>query len=194
MSLDVFQILELAFFIDSKDGVRVLKNAFSGGVVRQVLATLSSLAQSLARYPIRDISEQVFSFQEVEVILVTLAKEIEELTNLCSSMNLQIKKPSPFKEAVLSALNSYKRVHFAGHGFTDHSNPSKSHFLLKDWETEPLTIAKLLETNLRKQMPFLAYLSTCGTEQIKHDELIDESLHLISACQLSGFQHVIDTL
>ena len=123
-----------------------------------------------------------------------VTKEIDELTNLCSSMNLQIEKPSPFKEAVLSALNSCTIFHFAGHGFTDDSDPSKSHLLLKDWETEPLTVAKLFETNLRKQTPFLAYLSACGTGQIKHDELIDESLHLISACQLAGFQHVIGTL
>lgn len=121
-------------------------------------------------------------------------KEIDELTRLCSSMNLQVKKPLPYKEPVLSALNSCKIFHFAGHGLTDNSDPSKSHLLLEDWETEPLTVASLLETNLRKQTPFLAYLSACGTGQIKHDELIDEGLHLISACQLAGLQHVVGTL
>jgi CHAT domain-containing protein len=58
----------------------------------------------------------------------------------------------------------------------------------------PLTVANLFETNLRGHTPFLAYLSACGTGQVKLDQLIDEGLHLISACQLAGFQHVIGTL
>lgn len=144
--------------------------------------------------------------QSEDIILVAMPKtskkgnlqfatnEIDELTNFCNFMNLQIKKPSPFKKAVLSALNSCKIFHFADHGFIDDLDPFKSHLLLKDWETKSLTIAKLFEKNLRKQMPFFVYFSTCGTGQIKHDEFIDESLHLISACQLAGFQHVVDTL
>ena len=121
-------------------------------------------------------------------------QEVDELTKLCSSMNLQAKQPLPYTKSVLSALNDCKIFHFAGHGLTDNLDPSKSQLLLKDWETEPLTVKKLFETNLRKNMPFLAYLSACGTGQIKHNKLIDESLHLISACQLAGFQHVIGTL
>ena len=66
--------------------------------------------------------------------------------------------------------------------------------ILNDWETEPLTVASLLEINLWKQAPFLAYLSACGTGQIKQGKFIDESLHLISACQLAGFRHVVGTL
>lgn len=91
-------------------------------------------------------------------------------------------------------INSCKIFHFAGHGLTNPSDPSKSPLFLEDWETEPLTVARLLEINLQKQTPFLAYLSTCGTVQIKRDELIDEGLHLISAFQLAGFQHVVGTL
>ncbi|KAL8646924.1 MAG: hypothetical protein Q9210_005856 [Variospora velana] len=30
--------------------------------------------------------------------------------------------------------------------------------------------------------------------QVEHDELIDESLHLMGACQLAGFQHIVGTL
>ena len=121
-------------------------------------------------------------------------QEILELERLCSSMNLQVVKPLPYKEHVLAALNDCKIFHFAGHGFTDPSDPSKSHLLLSDWETEPLTVANLLEINLWKQAPFLAYLSACGTGQVKQDNSIDESLHLISACQLAGFRHVVGTL
>lgn len=56
-----------------------------------------------------------------------------------------------------------------------------------------MTVARLFETNLQKQSPFIAYLSTCGIVQIKRNELI-EGLHLISAFQLVGFQHVVGTL
>jgi CHAT domain-containing protein len=52
----------------------------------------------------------------------------------------------------------------------------------------------LLETNLRESFPFLAYLLACGTGQIKDNKSVDESIHLISACQLAGFCHVIGTL
>ena len=121
-------------------------------------------------------------------------QEIHELERLCSSMKSQVIKPLPYKEEVLSALSSCTIFHFAGHGFANSSDPSKSHLLLNDWETEPLTVASLLEINLRKQAPFLAYLSACGTGQIKQGKFIDESLHLISACQLAGFRHVVGTL
>jgi CHAT domain-containing protein len=57
-----------------------------------------------------------------------------------------------------------------------------------------MTVSSLFETNIYDQRPFLAYLSACGTGQVKHSELMDEGLHLITACQLAGFQHVIGTL
>lgn len=55
-------------------------------------------------------------------------------------------------------------------------------------------MASLFQVNLRNRRPFLAYLSACGTGQVKHDRLIDEGPHIINACQLAGFQHIIGTL
>jgi hypothetical protein len=43
-------------------------------------------------------------------------------------------------------------------------------------------------------LPFLAYLSACGTGQIRDQTFSDESIHLINACQISGFRHAIGTL
>lgn len=99
-----------------------------------------------------------------------------------------------YKKSVLLTLNSCKIFHFVGHEFIDDSNPFKDHLLLEDWETESLTIAKFLEKNLRKQMSFFAYFSTCEIDQIKYDKFIHESLHLINACQFAEFLHVVDTL
>jgi len=94
-------------------------------------------------------------------------QEIDELERLCSPKELQVSKPSPYKEQVLSALSSCKIFHFAGYGSTHGSDPLRSFLLLKDWKEEPLTVASLLTTNLRKQTPFLAYLSAGGTGRIK---------------------------
>ena len=122
------------------------------------------------------------------------ALEIEKLDHLCRVENVPVLRPSPLQKDVLSALADCNIFHFAGHGMTDPSNPLSSQLLLKDWKDQPLTVSKLLETNIRSRAPFLAYLSACGTGQIKREELMDESLHLIGAYQLAGFQHVIGTL
>ena len=122
------------------------------------------------------------------------AKEIDMLEKLCSLMKLQVTKPRLFQKDILSALTDCDIFHFAGHGRTDQSDPSKSSLLLKDWEKEPLTVATLFETSIHSRARFLAYLSACGTGQVKHTDLIDEGLHLISACQLAGFRHIVGTL
>lgn len=118
-------------------------------------------------------------------------KEIGVLHNLCKSMKLHPIEPGRRKEDVISHLPQCKIFHFAGHGYTNGADPSKSHLLLQD---EPLTVANLLEIDLRKHSPFLAYLSACGTGRVKDERFVDESIHLISGCQLAGFRHVIGTL
>jgi hypothetical protein len=121
-------------------------------------------------------------------------KEVRMLRHVCQSMNLEPIEPVPQRDIVLSHLRKCKIFHFAGHGHTDTADPSKSQLFLEDWQTHPLTISSLLELNLQREGPFLAYLSACGTGQIKSQRLFDEGIHLISACQLAGFRHVIGTL
>ncbi|KAI0454892.1 CHAT domain-containing protein [Xylaria acuta] len=53
------------------------------------------------------------------------------------------------------------------------------------------TVTALLEMNLRKHSPFLAYLSACGTGRVRDDDFLDESIHLITAFQLAEFRHVV---
>jgi CHAT domain-containing protein len=91
-------------------------------------------------------------------------------------------------------LPNFKIFYFAGHGHTDNFDLSQSSLLLQDWKSNRLTVATLLEMNLRERSPFLAYLSACGTGQFKDKKFVDESIHLISACQLAGFHLVIGTL
>ncbi|KAK6721024.1 hypothetical protein SNK05_004116 [Fusarium graminearum] len=118
-------------------------------------------------------------------------KEIEIVQDLYKSLGLETVRPSPRKEDVSEGLLDCKVFHFAGHGATDEEDPSNSHLLLEDWKEDRFCVADLQRMNLREHAPFLAYLSACGTGQMKRYNLVDESIHLISAYQLAGFRHVI---
>lgn len=119
------------------------------------------------------------------------SQEINKIARLGASMQLQVIQPQPFREEVVSAIKDCKIFHFAGHGRNDPSDPLETSLILRDGR---LTVASLFDTNLQSQRPFLAYLSACGTGQIKNDRFLDEGLHLISACQLAGFRHVIGSV
>ncbi|CAH0054073.1 unnamed protein product [Clonostachys solani] len=103
----------------------------------------------------------------------------------------QISSPEPRREDILAALRDCEVFHFAGHALADRSDPLQSSLIL---HAEHLSVASVLEVNLQSRAPFLAYLSACGTGQIKQNELVNERLHLIAAYQLAGFRHVIGTL
>ncbi|KAL5615839.1 hypothetical protein FOBRF1_004587 [Fusarium oxysporum] len=121
-------------------------------------------------------------------------KELSIVRELCESMELHIAEPKRQTQEVLAQLKDCDIFHFAGHGETDETNPLKSQLRLEDWQTQSLAVSDLLSLKLRDNPPFLAYLSACGTSQIKDKRLLDESLHLISACRLAGFRHVVGTL
>ncbi|KAG5812683.1 hypothetical protein H9Q74_012637 [Fusarium xylarioides] len=121
-------------------------------------------------------------------------KEISIVRKLCDSMELCTVEPKRQTQEVLAELQDCDIFHFAGHGETDETNPLKSQLRLEDWQTQSLAVSDLLNLKLRDNPPFLAYLSACGTSQIKDKRLLDESLHLISACRLAGFRHVVGTL
>ncbi|KAM0148086.1 hypothetical protein ACHAPG_010202 [Botrytis cinerea] len=123
--------------------------------------------------------------------LLFAEEEIVALNTLCKSMDLIPLEAEAQMESVKSHLPKCKIFHFAGHGHTNLTDPSQSSLLLEDGR---LTVATLLEMNLRESSPFLAYLSACGTGQIGDEKFFDESIHLISAYQLAGFRHVIGTL
>ncbi|PNP85111.1 hypothetical protein FNYG_01636 [Fusarium nygamai] len=121
-------------------------------------------------------------------------KEVSIVRKLCDSMELCTVEPKRQTQEVLSELKDCDIFHFAGHGETDETNPLKSQLRLEDWQTQSLAVSDLLNLKLRDNSPFLAYLSACGTSQIKDKRLLDESLHLISACRLAGFRHVVGSL
>ncbi|CAH0054471.1 unnamed protein product [Clonostachys solani] len=119
------------------------------------------------------------------------SQEVEQIAKLCNFSQFHVSRPENRREDVLAQVNGCDIFHFAGHGMSNLSNPLKSSLLLCDG---PLTVSRLLETDLRIQRPFLAYLSACGTGQVKQRRLEDEGIHLMSACQVAGFQHAIGSL
>ncbi|KAI8711117.1 CHAT domain-containing protein [Fusarium sp. LHS14.1] len=148
----------------------------------QVPAQARALMVAMEHTP--DSSPLPFAGEEVKAVL--------EAFRPMSVKLLQLDQRT--KEMVLALLRDSDIFHFAGHGYTDDTDPSQSHLRLQDWEENPLTVADLLAMNLREQNPFLAYLGACGTGQIEEAKHLDEGVHLISACQLAGFRHVVGTL
>ena len=97
----------------------------------------------------------------------------------------------PTHDAVLEHLPHCAIAHFACHGASDHTDPSRSRLLLHDHATRPLTIAALAPVRLDRAE--LAYLSACHTA-MPGAQLLDESIQLASAFQLAGFPHVVAAL
>ncbi|KAH6880715.1 CHAT domain-containing protein [Thelonectria olida] len=176
------------------------------GSSRTVLDRAMSSYSSSVKAIIQSRQRQVNSPSQARALVVSMketpghhalpfaTKEAAVLRDWCDSMGVDTVTPERKKQDILSHLPSCSIFHFAGHGHTNSSDPSQSALLLEDWETEQLTVAALLEIDLRGRQPFLAYLSACGTGEIKDERFVDESLHLVSAFQLSGFRHVIGTL
>ncbi|KAL6832827.1 CHAT domain-containing protein [Trichoderma camerunense] len=131
---------------------------------------------------------------EEQAPLVHAGREVDSILNILKSKGVNCNLPQPYKGDVLSAMMTCQIFHFAGHGETHPTDPLQSTLLLRDWQSEPLTIASLLESNLTSNSPFLAYLSACGTGRVINEKLEDESIHLASAFQIAGFRHVIGTL
>jgi tetratricopeptide (TPR) repeat protein len=97
----------------------------------------------------------------------------------------------PTKAAVLAELGRCAVAHFACHGDSHPTDPSRSLLLLHDHATDPLTVADLAPVRLDHAR--LAYLSACRTAA-RTAALVDEAVHLTSAFQLAGFPHVVGTL
>ncbi|KAF5625053.1 TPR domain protein [Fusarium sp. NRRL 52700] len=121
-------------------------------------------------------------------------KEVSLVKGLCSSMSLSPVEPAQQKQEVISHLPNCTIFHFAGHGSSNSEDPLSSQLLLNDSNIDPFTVGSLLDVKMHDNPPFLAFLSACSTGRIDEERFSDENIHLISACQLAGFRHVIGTL
>ncbi|KAI1009717.1 hypothetical protein LB504_002980 [Fusarium proliferatum] len=120
--------------------------------------------------------------------------EVEMLQKQCPLLHLRPEMPEPYTDAVLEAMKTCTVFHYAGHGSARFANPSDSCLLLKDWQSNALTVDRLHGIHIQDSRPFLAYLSACETKASDRVQLLDESLDLTNAFQLAGFRHVVGTL
>lgn len=100
----------------------------------------------------------------------------------------------PSAAEVLEKLHLYNAVHFACHGVPDGRDPSNSSLILlkSNGTNDRLTVRDISSTNTENAQ--LAYLSACCTADNPAVMLGDETIHLASAFQLVGFNHVIATM
>jgi len=124
-----------------------------------------------------------------EASLPYVEKEIEEVESLLmkASINTMVQM-NPIKEDAIATLHTHSIVHFACHGHSE-SDPSQSCLLLQDC---PLTVTDLVSLNIESAK--FAYLSACHTSAMRNIELLDESINLSAAIQLSGYPSVVGSL
>lgn len=117
-------------------------------------------------------------------------REVEVIEPLLSS-SCEERISCPDNNSVLSGLKTCSRFHFAGHGWTDVSDPSKSCLVLG---SDLLTVNDISQAKLHDKPVYMAYLSACSTSENRATSLQDEGLHLVNAFQLSGIPHVVGSL
>lgn len=123
------------------------------------------------------------------------AAEVKEIIELTDGSILTRHLDQPNAQTVLDQLKGglFKAIHFACHGVTDNTDPSGSHLvLLKDGKADKLTVEDISGRSIAGAQ--LAYLSACSTANNPELRLADETIHIASAFQLAGFNHVIATM
>ncbi|KAH6974920.1 CHAT domain-containing protein [Ilyonectria destructans] len=127
-------------------------------------------------------------------------EEMEEILNSARSHIRTTVLTHPSADQVLEALKTSRIAHFACHGTSDNSDPSKSSLILQKKSTQPgeaseqdrLTVHRVSELRLRHAQ--IAYLSACSTAENKAARLSDEVIHVVSGFQVAGFPHVVGCL
>ncbi|MGX1916060.1 CHAT domain-containing protein [Streptomyces phaeochromogenes] len=95
--------------------------------------------------------------------------------------------PAARVDAVLDALAVAATVHFACHGISDPTDPSRSRLELADG---PLEVARIVRKRLPRAQ--LAVLLACHTART--DRMPDEAVHLTSAFLTAGYPQVVGAL
>ncbi|KAF5637706.1 30S ribosomal S17P protein [Fusarium sp. NRRL 52700] len=180
----------------------VYKTDTSDNVLDRVVSSYQTSVQSIIRGRKRPTATRPLQ----QALLVSMEKtpgsfdlpnapkEVATVRKVCESMSMTTVESKPRKQDIIAQLFQSDIFHYAGHAYTDGYNPIESYLCLDDDKTNCLTVSNLLDNNLQRQSPFLAYLSACGTGEMQNNNLTDEGIHLIAGFQLLGFRHVIGTL
>jgi tetratricopeptide (TPR) repeat protein len=106
---------------------------------------------------------------------------------------------NPDAASTIAQLQECNVAHFACHGISDPSDPSKSGLILQkagsgteELQQDILSVQAVSHTYLSQAD--IAYLSACSTAQNQATGLTDEVLHVVSGFQVAGFRHVVGCL
>jgi len=99
---------------------------------------------------------------------------------------------NPRASTVLEAIQSYKLVHLPCTGISDTDDPSNSHFLFSNTESDQPEIFSVRDiARIHIDGAQLAYLLADTSALVKPNNLADEVINMASAFQLAGFSHVL---
>ncbi|SPJ80737.1 uncharacterized protein FTOL_08841 [Fusarium torulosum] len=171
-------------------------------VLDRVISSYQTSVQSLVRgrkrhAPTRPLHQALLVGMETtpgSSSLPNASKEIDAVRRACETMSIDAVELKPRKKEIMSQLLESEIFHYAGHAYTDSNDPAESYLCLEADKADCITVSNLMDINLQRQSPFLAYLSACRTGEMQNSHLADEGIHLISGFQLLGFRHVIGTL
>jgi CHAT domain-containing protein len=164
-------------------------------VISSYAPTLRSLAYARSRGPdeARDVTRGTAVIVSAPAVpgFATLPSARSEAQVISSLLPGALVLDDPLGADVLMALGGSCVAHFACHAYTHWASLGASRLVLRDYATDPLTVADI--SRLRLPGGLVAYLSACSTA-VTAPELADESVHIVSAFHLAGYQHVIGTL
>lgn len=167
-------------------------------VISSYVPTLKSLGYAwdkMKNPPNEEMQKSLFIAMPVthrQTSLPGTTREINEISLLIPKDETKTILIDPTKSEVLESLIKCQIAHFACHGMSNTNDPSQSCLLLKDWESDPLSVADIVNLNLENAQ--FVYLSACSAADNPVETLLDEGIHLTGACQLAGFASVIGTL
>jgi CHAT domain-containing protein len=150
-------------------------------IQKQLNSTTKVLMAGMTTTPGKPESDLRYATAEIEAIRNELVR--------CAVQNAFLNCPT--KAQVVDELDRSSVAHFVCHG-TAEDDPSQSLLLLADWETDPFTVADMVEMKLDRAQ--LAYISACHGANNRKLSLLDEAIHMAGACQLAGFPSVIGSL
>ncbi|KAG7413535.1 hypothetical protein Forpe1208_v008069 [Fusarium oxysporum f. sp. rapae] len=157
--------------------------------IRQ-LPNFDTFLQAPGLDKIQDITDRgpIIIFN-VSIIHCDAKQELEVVKDVCTSIGLEV-EPEQRKAALIDQLRQCKFFHFACHGCTGPQDPLRSYLCHEK------SIAGRWSTRLQSKRPtaFPSLPLSLWNGHIQQEQFMDESVHLISAFQLAGFQHVIGTL
>jgi tetratricopeptide (TPR) repeat protein len=175
-----------------QDGV-----AAADRVISSYTPTLRSLIHARARPPADSRSRRVLAIgmsrtppqKDVELSdLPAVPNELALLRERFADSLHVLQGEKAECDRVKTAIRQHPWVHFACHGTYNLADPSQSRLVLHDGGLSVLEIA-----TERVEGAELAFLSACHTAH-SHINDADEAMHVATAFQLAGYQHVIGTL